>query len=161
MSILVSDTSVLVDLDRGGLLEAAFTCGLVMIVPDILYERELAEHNGAYLRKLGLGVVTLEPAEVQLAQEIMTARSKLSLMDCLALSCATRAGHTLVTGDKALRTEAAGHGVQVVGLLWLLEAMESAGVSNSQLHSGLTRISEHIRCRLPAGEVKGRLARWA
>jgi hypothetical protein len=40
MLILVSDTSVLIDLERGGLLAPAFTCGLTMVVPDFLYECE-------------------------------------------------------------------------------------------------------------------------
>ena len=55
MIILVSDTSILIDLERGGLLEASFSCGLTMVVPDLLYERELEPENGALLRKLGLG----------------------------------------------------------------------------------------------------------
>lgn len=59
MIVLVSDTSILVDLERGGLLEAAFTCGLTMVVPDLLYQRELEGTNGAYLGTLGLNVVNL------------------------------------------------------------------------------------------------------
>lgn len=160
MVLLVSDTSVLVDLERGGLLEASFGCGLAMVVPDILYDRELAEHNGAYLRTLGLGVVTLSAAEVQLAQSVNTTRKALSLPDAFALSCATRPGHTLVTGDKNLRAEAAARQVTVVGLLWLLDRMAEAGVSTQQLHEGLSRIATHPRCRLPATEVKARLASW-
>ena len=101
MVVLVSDTSVLVDLERGGLLESAFGCGFVMVVPDLLNERELAEHNGRDLQALGLGVVSLTPTEVALAQAVHTARKALSLADCFALSCATRIDHTLVTGDKA------------------------------------------------------------
>lgn len=64
MIILVSDTSILIDLERGGLLEAAFSCGLTMVVPDLLYERELEPENGPLLRALGLGVVSLTPEEV-------------------------------------------------------------------------------------------------
>jgi hypothetical protein len=59
MIILVSDTSILIDLERGGLLEAAFSCGMTLVVPDLLYERELADENGPYLKSLGLGVVSL------------------------------------------------------------------------------------------------------
>ena len=76
-----------------------------MVVPDLLYERELAEHNGRHLQALGLGVVSLTPAELALAQAVHTERKALSLADCFALSCATRLDHTLVTGDKALRSE--------------------------------------------------------
>ena len=41
MIVLVSDTSVLIDLERGGLLEVAFSCGHQLVVPDLLYVLEL------------------------------------------------------------------------------------------------------------------------
>jgi hypothetical protein len=39
--ILVSDTSVLIDLERGGLLEAIFGLPHEFAVPDVLYDREM------------------------------------------------------------------------------------------------------------------------
>jgi len=109
MIILVSDTSVLIDLERGGLLESAFSCGLTMVVPDLLYERELEDDNGPLLQHLGLSVVALAPEEVAFAQQLRTQRVGLSLPDCFALSCARRPNHALITGDKLLRTEAQSH----------------------------------------------------
>lgn len=158
--VLVSDTSVLVDLERGDLLVAAFGCGMAMAVPDLLYESELATFNGPFLKALGLGVVSLTPAEVQLAQTVRNARSSLSLNDCFALSCATRPDHILVSGDKALRSEAKTRSVQVVGLFWVLDRMAEAGVPPDTLVEGLTRISGHARCRLPTEEVRMRLKAW-
>lgn len=161
MIILVSDTSILIDLERGGLLEASFSCGLTMVVPDLLYERELEPENGALLRKLGLGVVSLTPEEVALAQKLRTERKALSLPDCFALSCATRADHALVTGDKILRTEAMARLGNVYGLLWMLDQMAASGsVPTSLLYEGLARISAHPRCRLPQSEVRSRLNAW-
>ena len=162
MIILVSDTSILIDLERGGLLEPAFSCGLTMVVPDLLYEKELEPENGPLLRKLGLGVVALTPDEVSLAQDLRAKRKALSLPDCFALSCATRPDHALVTGDKILRTEAQARLGAVYGLLWILDQMEaSQKVPATLLLDGLTRISNHPRCRLPQAEVRARLARWA
>ena len=162
MIILVSDTSILIDLERGGLLEAAFACGLTMVVPDLLYERELEPENGALLRKLGLGVVSLTPEEVALAQKLRTERKALSLPDCFALSCATRADHALVTGDKILRTEAMARLGTVYGLLWMLDQMAASGsVPTTLLYEGLSRISSHPRCRLPHVEIRARLNGWA
>ena len=162
MIILVSDTSILIDLERGGLLEAAFACGLTMVVPDLLYERELEPENGALLRKLGLGVVSLTPEEVALAQKLRTERKALSLPDCFAPSCATRADHALVTGDKILRTEAIARLGTVYGLLWMLDQMAASGsVPTTLLYEGLSRISSHPRCRLPHVEIRARLNGWA
>lgn len=161
MVILVSDTSVLIDLERGGLLEAAFSCGLTLIVPDLLYQRELETENGPYLRSLGLGVVALTPMEVVHAQELKAYRQTLSLPDCFALSCAMRASHALVSGDKALRNEARKRVEHVYGLLWLLDQMAATGaVEVTLLSAGLSAIAAHPRCRLPADEVKKRLAGW-
>lgn len=162
MIVLVSDTSILIDLERGGLLEAAFSCGLTMVVPDLLYARELEAENGSYLRSLGLGVVALTPDEVELAQRVKAERRKLSLPDCFALSCATRADHKLVTGDGDLRSEALARLGSVYGLLWMLDQIAAAAAApTSQLFEGLTRISSHPRCRLPRAEVHARLATWA
>jgi hypothetical protein len=162
MIILVSDTSILIDLERGGLLEAAFSCGLTMVVPDLLYERELEPENGALLRKLGLGVVALTPQEVVLAQQLRAERKALSLADCFALSCATRAGHALVTGDKILRAEAMARLGTVYGLLWVLDQIAaSGGVATTLLDEGLNRISSHPRCRLPHADVRARLNAWS
>jgi hypothetical protein len=161
MIILVSDTSILIDLERGGLLEAAFSCGLTMVVPDLLYERELEPENGPFLRKLGLGVVALSPEEVTNAQRLKAERKNLSLPDCFALSCATRADHVLVTGDAGLRNEAITRLGKVYGLLWMLDRMaESKIVSSAQLYDGLSRIAAHPRCRLPRADVQVRLSAW-
>lgn len=162
MTILVSDTSVLIELERGGLLEPAFSCGLVMVVPDLLYQKEIEEENGPYLRALGLGVVSLTPDEVEFAQTIKVQRPALSLPDCFALTCAHRPEHILVTGDGKLRKEAENRDVQVCGLLWILDQMEACGnFSHTLLHEGLSQISAHTRCRLPKDEVKKRLTKWA
>lgn len=162
MAILVSDTSVLIELERGGLLEPAFSFGLIMVVPDLLYQNEIEEENGPYLRTLGLGVVSLTPDEVELAQTIKEQRPALSLPDCFALSCALRQEHVLVTGDQKLRNEAIARNAKARGLLWILDQMELSGKFSSKLlHEGLCRISAHQRCRLPKNEVHERLLRWA
>ena len=161
MALLVSDSSVLIDLERGGLLETTFQSGLAMVVPDLLYERELREYNGQYLMQLGLSVTELTPDELAYAQDAEARQPKLSLVDCFALSCARRPGHLLLAGDGLLRKTATEEGVDCKGLLWLLDQMFASGkVPKTQLCDGLTRISEDKRCRLPKAEVNSRLKQW-
>ena len=54
--ILVSDTSVLIDLERGGFLEAIFALPHQFAVPDVLYHRELQGDWGERIAALGLRV---------------------------------------------------------------------------------------------------------
>jgi hypothetical protein len=161
MIILVSDTSVLIDLERGGLLEAAFACGHQLVVPDLLYVLELEPENGPLLKAMGLQVVELTSEEVEFAQAAQAATPALSPADCFALSCARRPQHMLVTGDMALRRKAEGDAVPCRGLLWLLDEMEASGaISAMSLAEGLGRIAAHPRCRLPKAEVLVRIKKW-
>jgi hypothetical protein len=162
MIILVSDTSVLIDLERGGLLEAAFACGHQLIAPDYLYVIELEPENGPLLIEMGLNVVELTSEEVAFAQTVNSATPALSLADCFALSCARRPQHMLITGDKILRSRADEENVPCRGLLWLLDQMEASGsIAPVSLAEGLQKIAAHPRCRLPKHDVGHRLAKWA
>jgi hypothetical protein len=161
MAVLVSDSSVLIDLERGGLLEAAFLCGQTLVVPDLLYEAELREPNGPYLIELGLSVTELTPDELQLAQNVQNTRQALSPADCFALACASRPNHILLAGDGPLRAEAGARNIGCSGLLWFLDQMLQSGkVTEAVLCEGLTRLSQHRRCRLPKAEVEKRRKLW-
>lgn len=161
MIVLVSDTSVLIDLERGGLLEAAFACGHQLIVPDLLYVLELEPENGSLLKAMGLQVVELTSEEVAFAQATQAAAPALSPADCFALSCARRPQHMLVTGDMALRRRAEEDEVLCRGLLWLLDEMEVSGaIAAMSLAEGLQRIAAHPRCRLPKADVQLRIKKW-
>ena len=162
MQVLVSDTSVLVDLERGSLLDASFSLPFQFAVPDLLYERELKNYVGDDLVRLGLGVVELDGDSVNLAITYQRREQALSLPDCFALALAQTRSWTLLSGDSALRRLATDEGVVCHGVLWLLDEMHAAAVvSTQQLYDGLTAISQHPRCRLPKPEIRHRLADYA
>lgn len=162
MAVLVSDTSVLIDLDRGALLELAFQGPEPLAVPDLLYERELANENGPYLQQLGLGIVSLVPEELAFAQAAFNASAQLSLPDCFAMSFARRDGHILLTGDGPLRKAATQSGIRCHGLLWFLDLLVKNQPRTVRLiRSGLEAIASSRRCRLPPIEVALRLEQWA
>lgn len=160
MAILVSDTSILIDLEKGGLLEAVFSLGLTFVVPDYLYEFELANHNGPYLRQLGLGVSSLTPEENEVVQDLLASNKGLSYFDCSALVCALRDDHALLTGDKLLRNVARANKAELCGIFWLFDELEANGVAATTLYEALEIIWQDPKCRLPTDEVKRRLLKW-
>jgi predicted nucleic acid-binding protein len=161
MRILVSDTSVIVDLERGGFLDVAFRLPYEFAVPDILYHRELDGHGGDELVQRGLRVEELKEQEIALAQSIRQTNFALSLPDTFAYVLAKERGWTLLTGDGALRALSKGSGIAVHGVLWVLDEMENHECAAlDQLVRGLDTIATHPRCRLPRAEIAVRLARW-
>ena len=152
MKVLVSDTSALVDLERGSLLDAAFRLPFEFVVPDLLYERELKGHGGERLLERGMRIAELDGDGVTQA---LNYRRRWPAL-------AVRSRWILLTGDAELRRLADAERVDCHGVLWLMDEMlHVAGASVRQLHDGLEAISTHPRCRLPRGEVQARLTRYA
>ena len=159
ITVLVSDTSVLLDLERGSLLIASFRLRCDFAVPDLLYERELKPYGGEDLRRQGLRVEALDGAGVAQALEYRQARRALSLPDSFALALAKVNAWMLLTGDAELRRMAETERVACHGLFWLLDRLsEEEAASRHELHAGLQAISRHPRCRLPKVEIGRRLA---
>jgi predicted nucleic acid-binding protein len=158
--ILVSDTSVLIDLERGNFLEVMFALPHEFAVPDVLYHREM-QGWGERLVGMGLRVEEVSDAGVANALRYRSERRFLSVPDTFALALAKERAWTLLTGDNDLRTLATGENVECHGVLWLLDLMEEAGVPGMQaLHDGLTALARHHRCRLPRKEIAVRLERY-
>ncbi len=161
MKILVSDTSILIDLERGALLDALFQLQYEFVVPDILFDRELKGALGDHLVALGLRVEELTPTEVTRATTVRRQRPALSTPDTFAFALAQERTWTLLTGDGELRALATRENVTTHGVLWIFDEFHTGAiVDNMRLHAGLTAISGHPRCRLPTAEVRARLATY-
>jgi hypothetical protein len=78
VTILVSDTSVLIDLERGQFLDCCFRLAHEFAVPDLLYRRELADFGGPELIKRGLRVEELTKDELTAVQDVRGKRPQLS-----------------------------------------------------------------------------------
>ncbi len=123
MSVLVSDNSVLIDLERGSFLDPVFRLPFEFAVPDLLYEREIRDHGGPALIDMGLRAEELDGAAVALALEFRRARRSLSLPDSFALSLSKANSWTLLSGDGSLRALALEEAVECHGVLWLLNRL--------------------------------------
>ena len=158
----MSDTSVLIDLDRGSLVEPTFRLPFEFTVPDLLYEHELKVHGGPDLIRLGLRVEDLDGDEVSIALGYLRRRRSLSLPDSFALALARTNAWTLLSGDRGLRELAEEEGVACHGVLWLLDRIfEHRVIDRSELYAGLDKIAAHPRCRLPRAEVRKRLLSYS
>jgi len=160
MDVLVSDTSVIIDLERAGIIEQVFALPYCFIVPDALYEQELKDYGGERLIAKGLQVRALTGAQVQEAQRLRTLERRISIHDSYALSLAKAEGAILLAGDAAMRRLAEAEGVRCHGVLWVFDQIEDRKVvADAIIREGLTRLAAHPRCRLPHQEVNLRLSR--
>ncbi len=88
MDVLVSDTSVVIDLERAQIIEHVFALPYGFIVPDALYVQELRDYGGERLIARGLQARTLTGEQVQEAQRLRKLEPRISINDSYALSLA-------------------------------------------------------------------------
>jgi len=141
------------------LLDIALSFPHEWATPDVVVEEELGELGDAILAR---GVTALR-ADEQLQQEWEELRSAYRLpsdADLYGLVHARHLGTRLVTGDRDLRESAEAEGVEVSGVLWLLdELVDTELVTGPNAARGLQAMLDQ-HARLPRDECERRLRKW-
>jgi len=148
MDVLISDTSVVIDLERAELIEHVFALPYRFVVPEALYEKEIKDYGGERLRALGLEIRVLTGAQVADAQRLRGLERRMSIHDSYALSLAKAEAAILLAGDAAMRRLAEAEEVRCHGVLWVFDRLEEH------------RVVAHPRCWLPRNMVDQRLRRY-
>ena len=167
MNVVVAEASVLLDLERGGLVEKCFSLPYQFVVPDLLYQNELARHAagpclGESLIALGLRVEDLDGDQLGTAIHYRRKRPSISLPQALALVLSLSRRWTLLTNDSGLRSLADKLALPCHGVLWVLDQVYRAGMSSPEdIVGALQAISDHSRCRLLQGEIADRIVLYS
>lgn len=159
LPLCVFDTSVLIDLHAGGILQALFHLPYHLSVPDVLIG-ELTEPDGVTLLTHGLTSYGLSSDEVLEVYHLRTRYRKSSVNDLFALVLARTLGATLLTSDGALRSAAEQEGVSTHGTLWLLDEMVRLAVIPSRLAAQALERMLARGSRLPLAECEECQKRW-
>lgn len=164
MRIIVSDTSCLIDLHKGGLLEAFLTLPYELVIPDVLLNNELLSFTkkDLTLLKRKMTVATLEGNGVNRVGWILTRSPALSTYDGFAFVVAEeRPGSILLTGDKRLRYLAEEAEIEVHGVLWVIEELATNEATKSRsLLKALMLWRDDMTVRLPRVELNRMITKF-
>lgn len=163
MRIIVNDSSALIDLKKGGLLEVFLSLPFTLVVSDDLLADELLSFTKAEiaLMRRKMSVATLDGDEMDHVRETQRASPALSLHDCAAFVLAQReADCILLTGDRRLRTKAERTQIECHGVLWAVEQIWAAGLTTDKtLIKALEAWQDDSAVRLPQAELAQLIAR--
>jgi hypothetical protein len=165
MRIIINDSSCLIDLRKAALLAATLLLPYTFVVALPLVASELLDFGPADwddLEGRGLQIIDLSGDQVAAAFEVRRRHPGLSANDCFSLVLA-QAGpdRILLTGDQQLRRRAGDAGVEVHGVLWVMDQLgERAVMAQNDLADALERLIVDPLVFLPDGEVAVRLERW-
>jgi hypothetical protein len=166
LKIVVSDSSVLMDLAKTELIEPTLALPFEFIIPDVILASELLDlgwYKPDDLERLGFQIGALEGAEAQHAMSYFRQyRTHLSLNDCFAWRLAEIHQGILMTGDGDLRRLASSRGLEVHGVLWAIELMaQHRTCPHRRLVSCLEQLDADPLVRLPRTALRTLKSRLA
>lgn len=157
MRIIISDSSVLIDLRKGLLLELFLKLPFEFVIPDMLIESELLSFTKEEINllKKQMTIATLNGQEVEKALSIVSTLPALSIVDGFALVVAEKyPSCILLTGDKRMRSKAEETDIECHGILWIIEELVKIKSVNSKILLNALEIwSNDQFVRLPHGEI--------
>lgn len=158
LKIVVSDSSVVMDLVKVRLIEPVLQLPFEFMIPDVILAQELLD-LGAYTAKglLDLGFVQgeLDGGDSRQARDYFARNRRLSLNDCFAWRLAEVHKAILMTGDANLRSIATAAKVEVHGILWAVEMMLKHKTSPAAaLAKALDHLGSDPLVRLPPAETQ-------
>lgn len=165
MRIVVSDSSCLIDLRKASLLAAFLKLPYEVLIPNTLFDDELLKFTTAEKRSLlrgGLKVVEVPGTGVLRAREIIQKTPRLSINDGFAFAVAeSHERCILVTGDGLLRTVATEHGIEVHGVLWIIDELHRHEIETPvTLAEALRLFAQDQTVRLPRRELLNAIRRF-
>lgn len=129
MGTIVVDSSCLIDLRNGSLLEAFLSLPAQVLLPNTILEDDLLGFTAAHkeaIRGSSVKLIDLPGEGVLRAQEILRDEPRLSLHDAFAFALAERhPGCILVTDNDDLRDLGVRQGINVQGVLWVVEEIRN------------------------------------
>ncbi len=157
--VYISDTNIWIDFRNAGLLDELFLLPLTLCCTDFVLN-ELNDLPRDHLVAQGLQVELLDDAAVMQLFTLKIEHGNSSLADVSCYFLAQQTGYPLLTGDGKLRKQANKDGIQVFGVLWLLDQLVAhALIPSTRAAEALEAMLLH-GARLPQAECHHRMQEW-
>jgi len=165
MRIVISDTSCLIDLRKGGLLSGLLALPYRFAIPLPLFEDELLDMSArdkGLLVRAGLEIWDPNGDQVERSGAIQKRNRALTINDCFAFVAAADVPRSiLLTGDGSLRRFAEAQAIEVHGVLWAIDEMHAAAILPPQvLYRALVIFDDDPAVWLPEAEHSRRLQKF-
>jgi predicted nucleic acid-binding protein len=157
--VYISDTNIWFDLRNAGLLDEVFQLPITLCSTDFVLN-ELNDLPHERLIAQGLIVEMLDEAAVIELFTLKLEHGNSSLADVSCYYLAQQTGHPLLTGDGKLRKQATKDGIQVYGILWLLDQLIDHNLITSEKAADALEAMLFHGARLPQSDCQTRINLW-
>ncbi len=160
LKLLITDTSIWIDLIKHGLLDAFFKLPYSIYAVDFVQDNEVIGVNWSIFAQKGLQIIELTQSEILDLYNLKQSQLHTSLPDLASYYAAIKINGILLTGDKALRRFAEER-LEVHGLLWVIDLfVHFQTLTPEDASICLELMLRDPNTRLPKTECIRRINKW-
>lgn len=166
-TIAVSDTNIFIDLIEVGLLDGFFSLPWEIHTTDmIIHELKDATQKEKVVKYCTEGILYIKDYDAQempvLTEFYVSQRvtAKVSIQDCSVWLHAMKNDCTLLTGDARLKTAATKTGVDVHGIIYVIDELVDKQVISKEMAADKLMELKMSNPRLPQLEIDRRVKLW-
>ena len=160
MKLLVNDANILIDIVKLDIVDAFLSLNFELYTTDFVFA-ELEEEQQKEITSDNLQIISTDNnADFAAILELSTTHSGLSFEDCSVWYYAQKLGGTLITGDGILRKKVINSGLEVKGIIYILDEIKAQNLLT--LADCIEKISQlkTLNNRLPHHEIDARIQQW-
>jgi predicted nucleic acid-binding protein len=160
--ILVKDACIIIDLIELGLLSACFDLPCILVTTTQVIDEIINLEQRAIIQVfINDGKLIIDGSgDLLTILKIKQNNSGLSFTDCTVLELAIRQKAILLSADKSLRNESKRQGLEVKGILWIIEQLYGNELIEKGIFLEKLKIYPEINKRAPLNEIKDLISRF-
>ena len=160
MKILINDANILIDIVKLDIVSAFLSLNVELYTTDFVFsELELAQQQS--ISSPSLTILKTESIEdFSAIMILLNAHKGLSFEDCSVWHYAQKLNGTLITGDGALRKKAQQSGLDVKGIIYIIEEIKTNKLLSLQICIEKLNELKVLNNRLPVNEIDKRIEAW-
>lgn len=164
MKVAVTDANIFIDLLAASLLDVFASLDLEILTSYEVFSELYPEHQAllsALIEEGKLIISLVDSISFDAWKSTHNPSNSLSYPDQTVLFLAVQYGAIILSGEKLIRKFAERLGIEVHGILWILDQLvEKAVIGHGAAHDSLTSIMKRNKW-LPLEECNLRLANWS
>lgn len=159
MKIHINDANILIDLVRLDLVDSFLDLNFELYTTDFVFA-ELEQSQQDLLNSHQLTKIVSSVDDMQAIFDLSQENVGLSFEDCSVWYFAKNKGGVLITGDGKLRTKAKASGIEVKGIIYIIEQIKEQNLLAISVCVEKLKMLLQINNRLPISEIEKRIQLW-
>lgn len=159
MKLHINDANILIDIVQLDLVTPFLALEFEMYTTDFVFE-ELESFQKEVLISEKLIILKTNENELLPILELTTQHNGLSFEDCSVWFYAKKMDGVLITGDGRLRTKATASGIEVKGIIYIIEEIKNQNILEKFICVEKLEALKILNNRLPLAEIDKRIELW-